>query len=214
MQIAIIDYGSGNIHSVQKALEFVAPNDNIIHTNDRQIIENADKIIFPGQGAMGSCMQKLKDNDLIEVIKNSAKTKPFLGVCLGLQMLFETSEEDNCDGLGIIKGSVKRFESSALKLTNSKLKIPHMGWNTVKQIDSPIWQGIKDNSYFYSVHSYFVQPKNKDLSIGLTNYGIDFTCAIADEESNKNLFAVQFHPEKSSDDGLQLLKNFVELKNS
>jgi glutamine amidotransferase len=199
MQIAIIDYGSGNIHSVQKALEHVAPNDTIIHTNDKHIIENADKIIFPGQGAMGSCMQKLADNNLIDIVQNSAKNKPFLGICLGLQMLFEHSEEDNCKGLGIIKGDVKRFDNT--------VKTPHMGWNSVEQQESLLWHNIPNNSYFYSVHSYFVSPYNQDIIIGTTQYGQRFTSAVALD----NIFAVQFHPEKSNAAGLQLLKNFIEL---
>lgn len=199
MQIAIIDYGSGNIHSVQKALEFAAPNDNIIHTSDKEIIRNADKIVFPGQGAMGSCMHKLERSGLIEIIQDCAKEKPFLGICLGLQMLFDKSDEDNCNGLGIIKGEVERFTGN--------LKIPHMGWNTISQVDNFIWHKINDNSYFYSVHSYFVKPKNPNFVIGKTEYGIEFTSAIATDK----LFAVQFHPEKSGNDGLQLLKNFTSL---
>lgn len=201
--IAIIDYGSGNIHSVQKALEYVAPNDNIIHTCDAKLIESADKVVFPGQGAMGSCMQKLADNNLIDVIKTSVKEKPFLGICLGLQMLFDKSFEDNCDGLGIVAGEVTRFTGD--------IKIPHMGWNTVKQADNPIWHNIPDNSYFYSVHSYFVQPKNPNIVIGSTHYGENFVSAIADNQHYNNLFAVQFHPEKSDKLGLQLLQNFTNI---
>ena len=198
--IAIIDYGSGNIHSVKKALEFVAPNYKIIHTNNKDLLNEADKIIFPGQGAIGNCMQQLANNNLIKTITQCAKDKPFLGICLGLQMLFEKSEEDNCTGLGLIAGEVLRFKGN--------IKIPHMGWNTVTQTDNPLWFNIKDNSYFYSVHSYFVKPQDKDITIGSSNYPNNFTCAI----NNKNLFATQFHPEKSSDAGLQLLKNFTNIK--
>ncbi len=199
MQIAIIDYDSGNIHSVKKALEYVAPNVDIIHTNNVNQINNADKIVFPGQGAIGNCMQKLQHYNLIDVIKKNAKEKYFLGICLGLQLLFNHSEEDSSVGLGIIDGDVVKFQT--------KFKIPHIGWNSVEQIDNPLWFNIANNSYFYSVHSYFVRPKNNKSIIGTSDYGNKFTTAIA----KNNLIAVQFHPEKSSTAGLQLLKNFVSL---
>jgi len=198
--IAIVDYGMGNVRSVQKALEYVAPNDHCLLTNDSQIINESDRVVFPGQGAMGACMGALQGNDLIEVIKIASKEKPFLGICLGLQLLFDHSEENNgTDGLSIIPGEVIKFK-------NIELKIPHMGWNEVKQIKKhPLWHNIDNNARFYSVHSYFVKETDSSCVTGTTYYGENFTSAIAQDK----LFAVQFHPEKSQSDGLQLLKNFT-----
>ena len=201
--IAIVDYGMGNVRSVQKAFEHVAPNDQIILTDDIQIINDADRVVFPGQGAMGGCMQALSAHGLQDTIKACANEKPFLGICLGLQLLFEHSEENNgTDGLSIIRGNVVKFDKS-------ELKIPHMGWNTVNQVAKhPLWHNIDNNARFYSVHSYYVKTLDDSVIAGSTNYGIDFTCAIAKEQ----IFAVQFHPEKSQYDGLQLLTNFVNWK--
>ena len=198
--IAIVDYGMGNVRSVQKALEYVAPNDNCILTNDPKIIRDSERIVFPGQGAMGSCMSALEENSLIDEIKFSFQSKPFLGICLGLQLLFDSSEEDKgTNGLSIVPGKVVKFKDNALK-------IPHMGWNNVNQSkDHPLWFNIENNSRFYSVHSYYVKPVNQDCVFGTTNYGHEFVSAIALD----NVFAVQFHPEKSQSDGLQLLSNFV-----
>ena len=199
--IAIVDYGMGNVLSVQKAFEFVAPNDRSILTNDPQLINDADRVVFPGQGAMGACMLALHEHNLVEVIKKSAAEKPFLGICLGLQLLFDHSEENNgTDGLSIIQGKVVKF-------ANNKLKIPHMGWNTVNQVSAhPLWHNIDNNARFYSVHSYYVQEKDSSVVAGSTEYGHSFTSAITKDR----MFAVQFHPEKSQHDGLQLLKNFVD----
>ena len=201
--IAIVDYGMGNVRSVQKAFEHVAPNDQIILTDDIQIINDADRVVFPGQGAMGGCMQALSAHGLQDTIKACANEKPFLGICLGLQLLFEHSEENNgTDGLSIIRGNVVKFDKS-------ELKIPHMGWNTVNQVAKhPLWHNIDNNARFYSVHSYYVKTLEDSVIAGSTNYGIDFTCAIAKDQ----IFAVQFHPEKSQYDGLQLLTNFVNWK--
>ncbi len=200
MDIAIVDYGMGNVRSVQKAIEHIAPNDSVYLTDNKSIIDNSDRIVFPGQGAMGACMQALKQHDLIDIIKRTEHEKPFLGICLGLQLLFDHSQENGgTDGLSLISGNVVRFPES-------ELKIPHMGWNTVQQTQAhPMWHQVKDGARFYSVHSYYVQAQDPSVVAGTTNYGIDFTCAIAKD----NLFAVQFHPEKSQHDGLQLLKNFV-----
>ena len=164
----------GNIRSVQKALEFVAPNDNCVLTNDPEIIRDSDRVVFPGQGAMGSCMTALESNSLIDEIKLSFESKPFLGICLGLQLLFDFSEENNgTKGLSIIPGKVIKFK-------NSNLKIPHMGWNNVNQVsEHPLWHKITNNSRFYSVHSYYVKPANEDSVIGTTNYGQEFASAIA-----------------------------------
>jgi len=198
--IAIVDYGMGNVRSVQKALEYVAPSDNCILTSDPQVLRDSDRIVFPGQGAMGSCMSALEENSLVNEIKSSFKSKPFLGICLGLQLLFDSSEENNgTKGLSIVPGKVVKFK-------NSELKIPHMGWNNVNQSkDHPLWFNIDNNSRFYSVHSYYVKPVNEDCFFGTTNYGHEFVSAIALD----HVFAVQFHPEKSQNDGLQLLRNFV-----
>ena len=200
MSIAIVDYGMGNVRSVQKAIEHVAPNDQVFLTDNAKLISEADRVVFPGQGAMGACMQALNEHGLVDVIKQAAHEKPFLGICLGLQLLFDHSEENGgTDGLSIIPGDVVKFDKS-------DLKIPHMGWNTVKQeFDHPLWHNIDDNARFYSVHSYYVKEADRAVVVGSTDYGIDFTCAIAKD----NMFAVQFHPEKSQHDGLQLLTNFV-----
>jgi len=203
MAIAIVDYGMGNVRSVQKAIEHVAPNDQVFLTDDATLINEADRVVFPGQGAMGACMQALNEHGLVDVIKQAAHEKPFLGICLGLQLLFDHSEENGgTEGLAILPGDVVHFPKS-------ELKIPHMGWNMVKQVsDHPLWHNIEDNARFYSVHSYYVKEGDSSVVSGTTNYGIDFTCAIAKD----NMFAVQFHPEKSQHDGLQLLTNFVNWK--
>ena len=200
MSIAIVDYGMGNVRSVQKAIEHVTPNDQVFLTDDAALISEADRVVFPGQGAMGACMQALNEHGLVDVIKQATHEKPFLGICLGLQLLFDHSQENGgTDGLSIIPGDVVKFDKS-------DLKIPHMGWNTVKQeFDHPLWHNIDDNARFYSVHSYYVKEADRAVVVGSTDYGIDFTCAIAKD----NMFAVQFHPEKSQHDGLQLLTNFV-----
>ncbi|MEO1917759.1 MAG: imidazole glycerol phosphate synthase subunit HisH [Candidatus Thioglobus sp.] len=203
MSIAIVDYGMGNVRSVQKAIEHVAPNDQVFLTDNAKIISEADRVVFPGQGAMGACMQALNEHGLVDVIKQAAHEKPFLGICLGLQLLFDHSQENGgTDGLSIIPGDVVKFDKS-------DLKIPHMGWNNVKQeFKHPLWHNIDDNARFYSVHSYYVKEADHSVVAGSTDYGIDFTCAIAKD----NMFAVQFHPEKSQHDGLQLLTNFVNWK--
>ncbi len=201
--IAIVDYGMGNVRSVQKALAHVAPNDKIFLTDDAALINQADRVVFPGQGAMGACMRAMNEHGLIDVIKKAAQEKPFLGICLGLQLLFDHSQENGgTDGLAIISGDVVKFQKS-------DLKIPHMGWNEVKQVsDHPLWHNIDDNARFYSVHSYYVKTQDNSIVTGTTDYGVNFTCAIEKD----NIFAVQFHPEKSQHDGLQLLTNFVNWK--
>ena len=198
--IAIVDYGMGNVRSVQKAIEYIAPNDMCLLTNNPQVIRDSDRVVFPGQGAMGSCMSALASNKLIDEIKLASKSKPFLGICLGLQLLFDYSEENNTTkGLSIVPGKVIKFQ-------NSELKIPHMGWNRVNQVKNhPLWHKIDNNSRFYSVHSYYVEEVDESCVAGTTDYGHTFTSAIAIDQ----LFAVQFHPEKSQSDGLQLLKNFT-----
>lgn len=202
--IAIIDYGMGNIKSVYKALIKVGAD--AVVTSSPQTIKEAKAIILPGVGAFADCMNNLKELNLIDCILDEIKAgKPFLGICLGLQLLFTQSEEFGLTkGLNVFEGTVKRFSFDA----SVNLKVPHMGWNTVKQIkDCPLFNGIKDNSYFYFVHSYYVLPKDISIAVATTNYGIDFTPMVHKD----NVYAVQFHPEKSQSVGLKMLANFCRL---
>lgn len=208
IDIAVVDYGMGNLRSVSKALEHVAPNKNVLVTSNASDIAAAARVVFPGQGAMPDCMRELESRGLHEAVVNAAANKPFLGICIGLQLLFQHSEEGDANGLGILAGNVKRFPSEEMHDANGdKLKVPHMGWNQVYQQQShPMWKDIADGERFYYVHSYFVQPADASLVAGVTNYPKPFTGAIA----KNNIFAVQFHPEKSQHAGLQLLGNFVQ----
>lgn len=208
IDIAVVDYGMGNLRSVSKALEHVAPNKNVLVTSNASDIAAAARVVFPGQGAMPDCMRELESRGLHEAVVNAAANKPFLGICIGLQLLFQHSEEGDANGLGILAGNVKRFPSEEMHDVNGdKLKVPHMGWNQVYQQQShPMWKDIADGERFYYVHSYFVQPADASLVAGVTNYPKPFTGAIA----KNNIFAVQFHPEKSQHAGLQLLANFVK----
>lgn len=205
--IAVVDYGMGNLRSVSKALEYVAPNVSVAVTSDPDVIARAGRVVFPGVGAMPDCMQELESRGLREAVIEAAKTKPFLGICLGMQMLFESSEEGNVAGLGVLPGRVLRFPHEAMvDDKGGKLKVPHIGWNEVHQsIPHPMWTGIPDAARFYFVHSYYVEAGNPDLVAAFTVYPFPFTCAVAHE----NVFAVQFHPEKSQAAGLTLLGNFV-----
>lgn len=205
--VAVIDYGMGNLRSVSKAAEHVADSHTkIIVTNDPEVIESADAIIFPGQGAAKACMSALRETGMIQAIQKAAKEKPFLGICMGLQVLMTRSDENGgVDCLNIIKGNVVRFAPNQ----DHKIKVPHMGWNQVNQsIDHPLWQNIPQDSHFYYVHSYFVEPENSRYIAGQTTHGDTFASAL----SHKNLFAIQAHPEKSADHGLQLIKNFLQWK--
>ena len=204
--IAIIDYGMSNLSSVVKATEYVAPNEKVIISSDSNEINNADKIIFPGQGAAKKCMESIYDKNLAEVIKKSSQEKPFLGICMGMQVLMDHSDENSgTECLSIIEGKVEKFKSNK----NNKIKIPHMGWNKIiKKKDHPIWYKIDEQSYFYFVHSYFIKPYEKDYILGETNHGKDFCSVIAKD----NIIAIQGHPEKSSSVGLQFLKNFIGTK--
>ena len=210
IDIAVVDYGMGNLRSVSKALEHVAPNKNVVVTSHPADIENAERIVFPGQGAMPDCIRELDARGLRNSVLHAASNKPFLGICIGLQMLFEHSEEGNAAGLGLFKGNVKRFATAEMHDANGvKLKVPHMGWNQVYQSKKPqaraLWNGIEDGARFYYVHSYYVQPDDASVVSGYSEYPKAFTSAIARD----NLFAVQFHPEKSATAGLQMLSNFV-----
>lgn len=205
--IAVVDYGMGNLRSVSKALEHVAAHAHVIVTSDAAVIEAAERVVFPGQGAMPDCMRELDARGLRAVVLASAREKPFLGICIGLQMLFEVSEEGDTAGLGVFRGRVRRFPPEAMRGADGvRLKVPHMGWNQVHQLrPHPLWHGIEPDSRFYFVHSYFPEPRDADLAIGASDYPFRFTCAIA----RANIFAVQFHPEKSQAAGLALLRNFA-----
>ena len=204
-QIAIVDYNMGNLHSVSKALERVCDRQtDVIVTDDIGIIGAADRIVFPGQGAMRECIAALDRKMLRDTLIKASADRPFLGICMGLQVLLEHSEEHHqSHGFGVIRGQALRFPDT---VNSQRLKIPHMGWNRVwHSRPHPLWQGIDDGTRFYFVHSYYVAPANAATACGMTDYGVTFASAIA----ANSLFAVQFHPEKSQRDGLQLLANFV-----
>lgn len=206
--IAVIDYGMGNLRSVAKALEHVAPTARVLVSHEPKAILQADRVVFPGQGAIRDCMAALAQEQLLELIKQVAASKPFLGICLGPQALMDFSEENGgVAGLGVLPGRVVRFPDDLRDpASGERLKIPHMGWNQVHQTrDHPLWDGIPQDSRFYFVHSYYLQPASADLQAGQTEYGLPFASAIARD----NLFAVQFHPEKSAQAGLRLLTNFI-----
>ncbi|TXI19366.1 MAG: imidazole glycerol phosphate synthase subunit HisH [Nitrosomonas sp.] len=206
--IAIVDYGMGNLRSVHKALEHIAPAASIAVTSDPGIVRKAKRVVVPGQGAMRNCMQELDTRGLREVVMEAAAHKPFLGICIGLQMLFEESEEGHVKGLNILPGKVVHFPPSAMTTPDGqKLKVPHMGWNQVYQtINHPLWEGIAKDARFYFVHSYYVETTDITSIAAQSNYPFPFTCAIAKD----NIFAVQFHPEKSQAAGLTLLSNFAK----
>jgi glutamine amidotransferase len=220
--IAVIDYGMGNLRSVQKALEVSGANAKV--TCLQKDIEKADKLVLPGVGAFGEAMRELKRRELVDPIKDAIRSgKTFLGLCLGLQLLFEKSEEDpGVKGLGIFKGEVKRFvvrgQWSVDRKKKQTLKVPHMGWNTISRhvagprttvhgprSESSILKGVPDGSYMYFVHSYYVKPEDKSIALTMTDYGIDFVSGVHKD----NIYALQFHPEKSQELGLRILKNFV-----
>jgi glutamine amidotransferase len=250
--IAIIDYGMGNLRSVQQALRSVAPDASIVVTSDPAEVKLATRVVFPGQGAMPDCMRELDARGLRAAVLEAAGNKPFLGICIGLQMLFEHSAEGDITGLGILKGSVVRFAGNLRDEQGNKLKVPHMGWNQVQHKSIPVsvarnetaghsaqlqqptvasqpvlageekmsaatpgastgieahplWNGIEQDARFYFVHSYYVQPQDQALVQATSSYPQPFVCAMARD----NLFAVQFHPEKSQSAGLTLLRNFA-----
>jgi len=204
--VAVIDYGMGNLHSIAKALQHAAPEVDVqIVTNAEQILR-ADRVVFPGVGAMRDCMQALNQSGLSEVIREVAKTKPLLGICLGMQALLSDSEENGTtQGLDIFSGHVLRFPEALSDKDGHKLKIPHMGWNQVHQRPHPLWDKIAQDSRFYFVHSYYAKPNESSVIAATTDYPDAFACAL----SHNNIFAVQFHPEKSQTVGLQLLNNFL-----
>ncbi len=214
VDIAVVDYGMGNLRSVSKAVEHVASGKSVVVTSDPKLIQNADRVVFPGQGAMPDCMRELAARNLRKAIIDAAKNKPFLGICIGMQLLFEHSEEGDTAGLGLLKGNVKRFAEKLTDNAGDKLKVPHMGWNQVFQTTNKqkqahaLWAEIEDATRFYHVHSYYAAPLDSAVTAGETEYPSRFTSAVARD----NIFATQFHVEKSAQAGLQLLRNFVNWK--
>lgn len=208
--VAIVDYGMGNLRSVAKAIEHMASDAVVQVTSDPAVVARAQRVVVPGQGAMPDCMRELQARGLREAVIGATREKPFLGICIGLQMLFDASEEGNVAGLAVFPGRVRRFPRDAMVAAEgTRLKVPHMGWNQVNQaMPHVLWEGIEDAARFYFVHSYYVEPADPELIAASTVYGVPFTCAVA----HANIFAVQFHPEKSAQAGLQLLGNFMRWK--
>lgn len=203
LKVAVIDYDSGNVRSVQRALQHVAGDEAQVEiTSDAAKIRAAHAVVFPGQGAAGQSMNNLRQSGLDAVVVEQIQSgKPFMGVCVGLQLLFSHLEENDTIGLGVLPGEVPRFQNTV------DLKVPQIGWNQVRQVGQPslLWEGVPDNSYFYFVHSYYAAPSSQADVIGLTDYGLDFCSAVA----QANWFATQFHPEKSGTLGLQVYRNFL-----
>ncbi len=206
-KIVVVDYGMGNLRSVAQALRHVAPQADVRISGEVADIEQADRLVFPGQGAMPDCMRCLRESGLQDALMRAAETKPMLGVCVGEQLLFDRSEEGNTPGLGLLPGEVVRFRlDGQLQPDGSRFKVPQMGWNRVQQsLSHALWRDIPDDSYFYFVHSYHAVPGDDAHVAGRTVYGAPFACAV----TRDNIFATQFHPEKSAAAGLQLYKNFV-----
>ena len=208
-QVAIIDFGMGNLRSVEKAVRYAGGSAvDVFVTAEPERVAAADRVIFPGQGAIGDCMAQLAAHRLEPCVRAAVREKPFLGICIGLQALMEESEEDGgTPALAAFRGRVTRFPRRD-PATGTRLKVPHMGWNQVRQAPPPhpLWRGIDDGERFYFVHSYYVEPADPALVAGSTDYAVRFTAALA----AGNVFAVQFHPEKSQRPGLRLLRNFFD----
>lgn len=205
-KVALLDYGMGNLHSAGKALASVGADVSI--TRDPNVIKAADKILFPGVGAMRDCMAEVQSTGISDAVKDAVFNKPVMAICVGMQALFQHSEENGgVDCLGVLDGTVKRFQDSWVDNDSQPIKIPHMGWNTISGMDlaHPLWQGIEDNTHFYFVHSYYCEPSDANIVAATCDYGVKFCASVIQD----NLFATQFHPEKSHTAGLQVLKNFV-----
>ncbi len=209
--VAVVDYGMGNLRSVSQAVLHVAAGTGleVVVTRRADEVYAADRVVLPGQGAMRDCMRELRDSGLQEAVLHAAARKPLLGICVGMQMLLDHSEEQDTPGLGLIPGRVQRFQlEGRLQPDGSRYKVPQMGWNRVEQQPHALWEGVPDQSWFYFVHSYYATPSDPRHSAGCANYGSRFTCALARD----NIFATQFHPEKSADQGLALYRNFLHWK--
>lgn len=210
--VAVVDYGMGNLRSVAQAVIHVAQGSGfeVVVTSRPEDVRAAERVVLPGQGAMPDCMRELRDSGLQESVLEAAASKPLFGVCVGMQMLLDRSHEGPTDGLGLIHGEVLKFDlAGRLQPDGSRYKVPQMGWNQVWQTQPhALWHGVADGSYFYFVHSYYVRPSDTRHSVGEADYGTRFTAAIARD----NIFATQFHPEKSADQGLALYRNFLHWK--
>lgn len=210
--IAVVDYGMGNLRSVSQAVKHAAQASNVdvIVTSRPEEVFAAERIVLPGQGAMPDCMRELRESGLLDAVLHAAAHKPLMGVCIGMQMLLTRSEEGPTDGLDLIPGDVVRFQlEGRLQPDGSRYKVPQMGWNRVLQVQAhPMWTGIPDEAWFYFVHSFCARPRDARHSVGETDYGGRFTCAVARD----NIFATQFHPEKSAAHGLALYQNFLHWK--
>jgi imidazole glycerol-phosphate synthase subunit HisH len=207
--VAVVDYGMGNLRSVSQAVQHVAEGSGfeVVITSKPDEVFRAERVVLPGQGAMPDCMRELRESGLLESVLDAAANKPLMGVCVGMQMLLSSSDEGPTDGLNLIAGNVRRFElNGRLQPDGSRFKVPQMGWNQVIQAQPhPVWAGVPDNAYFYFVHSFYAQPSDPRHSVGESDYGGRFTCALARD----NIFATQFHPEKSAAHGLALYRNFL-----
>jgi len=210
--VAVVDYGMGNLRSVSQALAHVARDADVrvVVTSNPEEVDAAERVVLPGQGAMRDCMRELRDAGLHDALLHAAAHKPLLGVCVGMQMLLDHSEEQDTPALGLIPGQVRRFRLDGVSQPDgSRCKVPQMGWNRVFQTQPhPLWAGIPDGAWFYFVHSYHAQPVHARHSVGQTEYGLRFTSAVARD----NIFATQFHPEKSAAHGLALYRNFLHWK--
>ncbi|MCG2585106.1 imidazole glycerol phosphate synthase subunit HisH [Massilia sp. TS11] len=206
-KIVVVDYGMGNLRSVAQALRAVAPEADVRISGEVPEILAADRLVLPGQGAMRDCMKSLRESGVEDALRSVAASRPVLGVCVGEQMLFSHSEEGDTPGLGLLPGNVVRFQlEGRLQADGSRFKVPQMGWNRVRQTrPHPLWQGIEDAAWFYFVHSFYAVPEDETDTIGTTDYGAPFCCAVA----RGNVVATQFHPEKSGAAGLQLYHNFT-----
>ena len=209
--VAVVDYGMGNLRSVSQAVLHVAAGSGyeVIVTARPEEVYAAERVVLPGQGAMRDCMRELHDSGLKDAVLHAAATKPLFGVCVGMQMLLEHSEEQDTPGLGLFAGRVRRFRLDGQRQPDgSRFKVPQMGWNRVQQHPHALWQGVPDGAYFYFVHSFYAEPSDERHTAGVTDYGLRFTCALARD----NIFATQFHPEKSAEHGLALYRNFLHWK--